>query len=175
MAMLKVRLTGAWNLQEYRAISVDDSGDIIHPLGPHCKGQAIFSADSYMSALVQEADTTGFAEAASVSDRELATRRTIAHSGPYLLNDITATTATLSHVPDISLPDSWTGSTLIRHIELTEDSADEAVVGRLTLATVEPITIGTRRRQVEMSLRRAPVPNSMHVHNPSSIEQGPKL
>ena len=107
VAFRRSTLLGAWELTSY--VVLDDTGETVSwPLGEDAAGYLLYTDDGYMSAQLMRRGRPDLDDAA-------AARGYLAYSGPF---DLDEATATLYHHVDVALLPSWVDGQQIRDGEL---------------------------------------------------------
>ncbi len=126
------RLTGVWSLvkSEFRT----DSGDTLYPLGEDAVGQAIFTADGFMSGQLMRRNRSRFEQDSQLLGTEAEIQEAFQGYIAYFGHcEIDAERRTITTRVDGSLFPNWVGGEQLRYFEFE----DEQLV-----LTTPPIAIG---------------------------------
>jgi Lipocalin-like domain len=115
---IRDRLVGCWRLVDF-TVTVDEDGEVDHPLGTHPLGTIMYTPDGYMSAQLAR---SGPYEHDQEPDAYY-----IAYSGPF---DVDEEDGTVAHHVYVSVIPSWLGTTQFRRVEFGE-------AGTLVLSATE--------------------------------------
>jgi hypothetical protein len=150
------QLLGAWELVFYTATAANDASDVIHPLGPGCRGQAIFTEDGYMSAHIQSAAIKPYSSGRFEASREEladAAAKTLTYAANYRLEVQSGQQALIYYDVNIAIPTNWVGTTEIRELKIQDDDDGKAC---LYLGPPGTVVINGVERKVVVKTIRAP-------------------
>jgi hypothetical protein len=143
--MLRDRLVGAWELQEYSVTSED--GTVFYPMGRDASGLIIYTPDGYMSAQIMKPGRPPYAagdmQGGTSEELSTAARGYVAYSGPYCVDE---EHETLHHNMALSLFPNWIGDVQARHAHLD---------GELLTLSPAPARYGGQRITPRLVWKRA--------------------
>ncbi|EXJ63407.1 uncharacterized protein A1O5_11456 [Cladophialophora psammophila CBS 110553] len=131
MASFRSRVVGTWGLVSYVAINLDNTDDIVYPMGKECKGQIMYSNDGYMAALLQEADLKSFDrdwKEGTTQELANAAKKTIAYCGPFYLDEEDGKPQKIVHHAQISVQPNWINTLQIRCADLFEEDGQDYII-----------------------------------------------
>lgn len=111
---LASRLIGAWELVSYSEINAE-TNERKHPMGEHPTGFILYTHDGYMSAQIQGAGRSLFADndmfRGKPEEYTASGKSYLAYSGPYRADEATST---VTHLVEVSLFPNWINKDQVR-------------------------------------------------------------